>query len=471
MNGNSKPWSMQGATAPSTPSPRILVIGAGMAGLVAARLLHDSGFPVTVLEARDRLGGRIWTDDRLGAPCDLGGSWIHGADHNPLTKWCAVLGIHLAITSDEERYWLEGEQAVERSLLFRRAWRGRLAASVALSAAAAYQCLLHRLGGKLQLSLGDVITPVLATRWLPELDRRVLATIVSTSEGVQGAPAEYIDIKDWFPREAHAVNAVPIGGYKQLIDDAACGLDIHLSRPVTTLAYDGEGVKAITPGHTYAADLALITVPLGVLQQGRLRFDPPLEAAKQTAICRIGYGGEGVLGKIIMRFPQRFWPSGKQWFLSLPPSPQQRGVFTTWLNMGPLTGAPILLAFANGHAAAHFDRHAGDEEVCEAAMAVLARMFPGKLLSPEAFVYTRWLSDPWALGSYSYPAVGSPLSDRILYQAPVANRLYFAGEGTQSEEFGTVHAALRSGEQAAAQIFRTYFGRKPERQCMPWYPL
>ena len=74
---------------------RVIVVGAGMAGLVAARLLHDSGFVVTVLEARDRLGGRTWTDDSLGAPLDLGGSWVHGVDGNPLALWCDKLGIAL----------------------------------------------------------------------------------------------------------------------------------------------------------------------------------------------------------------------------------------------------------------------------------------------------------------------------------------------------------------------------------------
>src|SRR5215467_8259224 len=92
-------WSM-GEGKPE----RVIVLGAGMAGLVAARLLHDSGFVVTVLEARDRLGGRVWTANALGVPCDLGGSSIHGADHNPLSQWCAALGIPLAITSQVERY-------------------------------------------------------------------------------------------------------------------------------------------------------------------------------------------------------------------------------------------------------------------------------------------------------------------------------------------------------------------------------
>lgn len=467
MIGNS--WTLQPDAATAVAAlPKIIVIGAGMAGLVAARLLHDSGFAVTVLEARIRLGGRLWTDDSLGAPVDLGGSWIHGADDNPLTEWCKLLGIRLAVTSERARYWFEGQQVLERSEVWRRAWRGRAVANLALGGAARCQRLLRGLGWSPKLSLADVMEPVLNSRWLPALDRRVLASIVATSEGVQGAPAEYIDVEDWYPSEAHAVNAIPIGGYKQLIDAAAVGVDVQLNQPVTTIAYDGSGVAVVTQERTLHADAVLVTVPLGILQQGYLRFDPPLPPAKLAAIQRIGYGGEGVLAKIILRFPRRFWPADKQWLISLPPSPAERGVFSSWLNLEPFVDAPLMMAFANGHAAADFDRHTSDEAICQAAMTVLERMFPGQTLAPSDFIYTRWLSDPWALGSYSYPAVGSSPHDRTLYAEPVAERVYFAGEGTQTVDFGTVHAALRSGETAAQTIFRRATGREPDASNAPW---
>lgn len=467
-----KNWAFQSASSSlaqtaATAAPRVVVIGAGMAGLVAARLLHDSGFAVTVIESRNRLGGRTWTDDSLGAPIDLGGSWIHRADHNPLTAWCKQLGIELAITSDEARYWFEGKLVMERNAVWRRAWRGRLLADLALAGAVRYQRLLRRVGRRVNLSLADVIEPVLHSRWLPALDRRVLASIVSTSEGVQGAPAAYIDIEDWFPSEAHGVNAMPCGGYRQLIDDVATGLSIRLATPVQTLAYGEEGVRAVTPQETLRADFAVVTAPLGVLQAGKLRFDPPLPPHKEAAMQRIGYGGQGVLGKIIMRFPRRFWPADKQWLISLPPSPDQRGVFTSWISLETIVGAPVLMAFTNGRAAAHFDRNASDDEVCAAAMGVLGRMFPGQAVPPERFVFTRWLTDPWALGSYSYPAVGSTPDDRVAYAEPVAGRVFFAGEATQTVDFGTVHAALRSGEATAERIFRTYTGCEPVRRA-PW---
>ncbi|RIK42710.1 MAG: hypothetical protein DCC55_07965 [Chloroflexi bacterium] len=460
-------WSLNPTHTHESTRPSVLVIGAGMAGLVAARLLRDSGFPVTVVEARDRLGGRIWTDHSLGAPVDLGGSWIHGADDNPLSDWCRALGVQLAITSDEERYWHENKLVMERSEAWRRAWRGRAVAGLALGGGVRYQRLMRRLGRKTQLSLATVIEPILRSRWLPDLDRRVLAAVVSTSEGVQGAPAEFIDIEDWFPREAHGVNALPVGGYQQLIDDAATGLDIRLNQPVHMIAYNTEGVQAVTTQGMLYVDLAVITVPLGILKQRKLQFDPPLDAARRAAIDRIGYGGDGVLGKVIMRFPYRFWPADRQWFLSLPPSPEQRGVFTAWISLENVAGAPLLMAFTNGHAAANFDRNSTDAEVQAAALAVLERMFPGQVPPPTSFIFTRWLSDPWALGSYSYPAVGSSPRDRLAYAEPVADRLYFAGEGTQTVDFGTVHAALRSGEATAERIFRTYTGCEPVRRA-PW---
>ena len=118
-------WNLPVAqTQPDRRLPRVVVVGAGMAGVVAARLLHDAGCQVTVVEANGRLGGRIWTDERLGAPCDLGASWIHGADDNPLSRWCEALGIPLAITSDETRFIYEGGKSQDEQVVLRRAWRG-----------------------------------------------------------------------------------------------------------------------------------------------------------------------------------------------------------------------------------------------------------------------------------------------------------------------------------------------------------
>ncbi len=470
MDNFSRKWSLYEVDSPLHKFlPRVVVIGAGMAGLVAARLLHDSGFPVIVLEARNRLGGRIWTDETLGVPCDLGGSWIHGADDNPLTLWCQTLGIPLLYTPDDDRYVYENGQAQERSQLEQAAWRGLTAAAQAINQAIARAQAAKAQGHDPHISLAAALQPVLTDQSLSDLDRRMLAAMLSVSEGVQGAPADLLDVEDWFPKEAHGVNAMPSGGYKQLIDDAATGLDIRLNQPVRKISYTAGEVQIVTEQATFVADLAVITVPLGILKTDQLQFDPPLPPAKQAAIARIGFGGAGVLGKLLIRFPYRFWPNDQGWLLSLPLSLEQRGFFSSWFNLDIVTGEPLLVSFTNGYTAANFDLHATDEQVCAEGMQVLRRMFGENIPEPEKFIFTRWLSDPWALGSYSYPAVGSSLDDRICYAEPVNGQLYFAGEATDLTQFGTVHAALRSGEAAAFEIFQSTCGTVPIRKRLPWY--
>jgi polyamine oxidase len=130
------------------------------------------------------------------------------------------------------------------------------------------------------------------------------------------------------------------------------------------------------------------------------------------------------------------------------------------------------MGFTNGYTAANFDRNASDAEVCAAGMQVLRHMFGNHIPDPESFTFARWLSDPWALGSYSYPAVGSSLDDRRLYAEPVTGahgaKLYFAGEATDLTDYGTVHAALRSGEAAALRIYQTYCGTPRSQGYAPW---
>lgn len=457
-------WSM-GAGKPE----RVIVLGAGMAGLVAARLLHDSGFVVTVLEARDRIGGRTWTDDRVGAPVDLGGSWVHGVEGNPLARWCDKLGVRL-ISSEADRLIID-ERASARTRITqrRKAFMGVAAFDTAIAFASWKSKFLTNVRGPRSVSVKDAVEPLLHARWLPEVDRLVVATFIEGSEGVNGSVWDQLSAEEWFPTEGLDGNAQPKGGFRTLIDDVARGLDIRLGAPATALAWTDGGVAAtLASGERISADRAVITLPVGLLRDGRFRLDPLPPTEQQAAIGRLGYGA-GVLGKIYLRFPHRFWPDKSKWFGRLPDAPDRRGTFNTFVSHVEETGLPILLSFANGHAAVRYDRELDDEAVKEAALGSLRKMFGhNDVPEPEAFVFPRWLSDPWTKGGYSYPAIGSPPEDHCDHARPLGDRVFFAGEATEPVEYGTVHAALWSAEQTAEALFRAATGADASRDQRPW---
>ncbi|MDP1838194.1 MAG: NAD(P)/FAD-dependent oxidoreductase [Reyranella sp.] len=456
-------WSMGPGRA-----ERVVVVGAGMAGVVAARLLQDSGFAVTVLEARTRSGGRVWTDDRLGAPLDLGGSWIHGVDGNPLTLWCEKLGIDLVESQGERLLIDKRATAPTREGQRRRAILGRAAFKIAIEWASWKSKAMARSWGPRSISVKQAVEPLLHARWLPEIDRLVVATFVEMSEGVQSAPWDAVSAEEWFPTEGLDRNAQPRGGFRPLLEDATRGLDIRHGAAVERIDWNGSGVTAILQGgEKIVAERAIIAVPIGLLRAGLPALDPLPPEPQRLALGRLGYGA-GILGKIYLRFPRRFWPEQPKWFGRLPDAPDRRGTFNTWVSHEAETGLPILLSFSNGRTAIHLDREGSDEEAKSLAMASLRDMFGNNIPEPEAMVYPRWLSDPWSRGGYSYPGVGSDPDDGRAYARPLGRRIFFAGEATEPVEYGTVHAALWSGEQAAEAIFRAATGTGPTREARPW---
>jgi monoamine oxidase len=323
--------------------------------------------------------------------------------------------------------------------------------------------------GPRSISVKDAVEPLLHASWLPEVDRLVIATFVEGSEGVNGSVWDQLSAEEWFPTEGLDGTAQPQGGFRPMLEDAARGLEVRLDTPATALAWTGDGVVAtLKSGERLQAERAVVTLPVGLLRDGRFRLDPAPPPEQQGAIARLGYGA-GVLAKVYLRFPHQFWPDKSKWFGRLPDAPDRRGTFNTFVSHVEETGLPILLSFANGHSAVRYDRELSDEEVKAAALASLRRMFGGNQVpEPEAFVFPRWLSDPWSRGGYSYPAIGSPTEDHGDHARPLGNRVFFAGEATEPVEYGTVHAALWSAEQTAEAIFRAATGTDASRDMRPW---
>jgi polyamine oxidase len=203
------------------------------------------------------------------------------------------------------------------------------------------------------------------------------------------------------------------------------------------------------------------------LRAGLPTLDPLPPEDQQRAIARLGYGA-GLLAKLYLRFPRRFWPDMPKWFGRLPDAPDRRGTFNSWVSHHHETGLPILLSFSQGMTAVHLDRSASDAEVTALAMGSLRKMFGDDVPEPEAMVFGRWLSDPWSRGGYSYPGVGSAPEDRDIHARPLADRVFFAGEATEPVEYGTVHAALWSAEQTAEALYQKVTGQRASRATRPW---
>ncbi len=448
--------------------PRVIVIGAGIAGLTAARLLHDTGFPVTVLEARNRIGGRIWTARQMGVQSELGASWIHRAEFNPLTPLCRHLGIPLLLPAERGTYvWVNGRQLPLRDLLW-QARRGLARAGIALTWHYVRATIGWHFGATYDISVAGAVTPLLQNGPLPPLDRALVAWGLGMLESIFGAPADQLTIRCLDPRELRGHNALPLGGYHQLVQAIAQGLHIHLNTPVHAIALDPDRVTVHTATGPFTADVLVVAVPLGVLRDGDITFEPPLPSRYREAMDRIGYGRDAVLNKIWLRFPTRFWPEDCQRIVALPDGNPCSGCFVTWIDKQHVTGVPVLETFLSGYKAAQWDREGADEEIVEAGLRVLRNSFPHHVPDPVDFFITRWLSDPWTKGSFAYEGVGTRPTDWQVLQRPLQNRIYFAGEATDRENYGTVEGGLLSGERVARAIHRHWCCDR-ESLALPWH--
>lgn len=230
-----------------------------------------------------------------------------------------------------------------------------------------------------------------------------------------------------------------------ITDFLARGIDVRFSQVVKEVHWQQPHVRVVTHTSEFVADNVVVTLPLGVLQRNTVQFTPALPNQMRNAIAKLGMG---VLNKCYLRFPRAFWPQDVDWLEYVP---AQHGEWTEWVSFQRVAQVPILLGFNAADRGRDIEALTNEQTV-ESAMNTLRTIFGADLPQVTDFQITRWASDPFAGGSYSYNAVGSTPEMRTALAKPLNRQVFFAGEATSKTFFGTAHGAYLSGLRAAKEV-------------------
>ena len=418
-------------------STQVVIIGAGAAGLAAARRLHDRGIDFLLLEARDRAGGRAYTVSSPHGPypIELGAEFIHGAAQSTRALMREI-----------------GEEAVPSSGESFRWFRGHLEPSPDRWDAAERALQRVDLGGPDQ-SVAAFLRTIAHEGFSAEQRADVRALV----EGFDAAiidDASVIGIAEEWRSGVNDTSHRPLHGYAPVVAHLAkiAGDRLALETIVTRIAWEhgsvtvdathfGEAVRIL-------AKRAIVSLPIGVLHARTDMFVPALPAQTRSAI---DYIAMGPVIKVALEFRTPFWArveNGRY---------RDAGFFTAtdaalrtlWTRLPDRS--PVLMGWAGGGAALRL-REEGVDPV-RAALDTAAHLFPSVDVHDEFLesYFHDWDSDPFALGAYSYLRVGGG-DARARLAAPIGDTLFFAGEAASSDDSGTVAGALDSGYSSGDRV-------------------
>lgn len=414
-----------------------IVIGAGMAGLAAASRLKGAGFTVTVLEARQRIGGRIWTDRSvLGYACDMGAGWIHGPDGgNPITPLANQANAPRFLTPDES---VQVFNAAGQDVTSTQAgtWDPR------------YRALIPQITQTATAAASDISVATAISQINPSFltEPFMVYPLSAYGEFDSGGPIEDLSGRNWQSDSKYPGKDVLFpAGYDAVISQIGVGLDIRLGQQVTAVNASGSTVVVTTTSGSFTADFAVCTLPLGVLKKGNVSFTPALPASMQGAISRVKMG---YVNKVFCDFGSAFWPTDVQYFGA---HTAEKGMLNYWLSYRKFSSINCLVGLAVGNAGQTIEALT-ESEITDRVTAQLRTMFGSSTPAPRRINVSRWTLDPLAGGSYSFGNVGTSPEDFGAMGATVAGKLVFAGEHTSTQYRGTVHGAYLEGVRAADAI-------------------
>ena len=439
---NSDDRSVNPSPKDSEDKQQIIVIGAGIAGITAARKLLDQGYRVIILEGRDRIGGRIWTDNSLGVPLDLGAAWIHTVDGNPLTPLVKQFGIQTVISDLKSQWNYKGVNQL-------------LNESDEMLINKAFELFMDRVNklkneapSSQQITLADIATQIIESEEITGITLKGFrATLSSAIESEVGDNLASLGLKGFDEDSKFGGEDVVFPkGYTQLVQALSTDLDIRTQHLVQKISYDDTGVKVTTDRGVFHGSQVIVTVPLGVLKRGSIKFSPELPEKKLAAIQQLGMGA---LNKLVLKFPKQFWSSEPHSMAYI--NGDQPDRYVEFYNWQKYIQQPILVALVSGDFSRSLSQMS-KSEVTQNMMSELQAMFGKDIPLPTATLLTQWHNDPFAYGSYSSFSINGNIQDCDRLAEPIGDRLFFAGEATYGKYIGTVHGALLSGEREANRI-------------------
>ena len=431
----------------------VVVIGAGLAGLACARALKAGGLNAVVLEARDRLGGRVHSVDVDGIDVELGAQWVHDdAASHPARKFCERANLKLRGTSWEQAALVSrGERRPGAEIK-----RARGAAERAFGAARA-----TRRTAKADASLDDALRPL-----IKGADAVTQFFIRLENELDYGAGAEELSLHHWdkdeYWREVKSSkkgsDALVVGPLSSAVAALSEGLDVRLGHAVTAVATGEDFVRVRGEAFELSARRCVVAVPLGCLKQGTLAFSPELSPRKAHALATVGCSR---FEKVVLSFDEPFWERvvGRRHVIHAPAvvdaqSPRFEVFFSLNAARGTAEAPHVLVAIVGGADATAAEAEDDDtlrRLVCDALDAALGTSEAARHC--RRMLRTRWSRDEFARGAYSYLPPGATPDDYDALARPEhRGRVLFCGEHTSRKYPATMHGALLSGEREAKRV-------------------